>query len=126
MLDLAQAEARALIAGEIIVAFADRGTVTEGDEVSIAVTGELADESVKPAYRRWSREPLPDGPWSGVVESVDPATILDPQAGLSRHLRTSARPGDVVVIRIYGPDGPVLTDAAYEARRKSVEGALRT
>lgn len=126
MLDLSPPEARALIAGEVVVGFAERGAVTEGDEVDISPTVTLAETDVKPAYQRWLDTAIPDGPWTGVVISVDPAQILDPDAGQSRHVRTSAPSGDLIVLRVYGPDGPVLSDAAFAARQKSVEGALRT
>lgn len=126
MLDLSPPEARALIAGEIVIAFAERGAVTEGDEVEIGPTITLTESQVKPAYQRWLDAAVPDGPWTGIVISVDPAQILDPDAGQSRHVRTSAPSGDLIVLRVYGPEGPVLSDAAFAARQKSVEGALRT
>ena len=125
MLELSTAEARALIEGEIIVAFADRGAITEGDEIPIEPNTSLEPVQIKPAYRRWINETVPEG-WSGVVVSVDPATILDPEAGNSRHIRTEVAGGDLVVLRVYGPEGPSLSDAAFVARQRSVEGALRS
>ena len=125
MLHLSTPEARALIAGEVVVAFADRGAVNEGDEVEITPTTELEPEDVKTAYRRWIREGVPEG-WTGVVVSVDPATILDPEAGQSRHVRMTSPGGDLIVLRVYGPDGPALSEEAFAARQKSVEGALRS
>ncbi len=124
MLQLSPPEAMALVTGEIVVGFADRGAVNEGDEVAIAATTTASADDIKPAYRRWLGSTPPDG-YGGVIISVEPVAILDSEAGSARHLRSSAPPGDLVVIRVYGPDGPVLSDAAFAARQKSVEGALR-
>ena len=125
MLHLSPPEARALVAGEIVVAFADRGAVTEGDEVAITPTTQLPADNVKPAYRRWLESDIGDD-WTGVAVSVDPATILDPEAGQSRHVRRIVPGGDLIVLRVYGTEGPVLSDEAFAARQKSVEGALRS
>jgi hypothetical protein len=81
---------------------------------------------LKPAYRRWADQPAPGGPWLGIVDRVDPATILDPEAGAARHILVEAPlEGDLIILRVYGPDGPVLGDDAFVARRNAVEGALR-
>ncbi len=48
-------------------------------------------EDLKPAYRRWASLAAPEGPWTAVVVSVDPAALLDPVAGAARHIRTAAR-----------------------------------
>lgn len=126
MLSVSDPELRGLASGEIIVAFVERMTLTEGDEVDLVPGGPLSPELVKPAYRRWASEAPPPGPWTGIVESVDPAAILDPVAGSSRHILLDApTDGDLVLLRIYGTSGPVLGDDAFAARRHSVAGALR-
>ena len=126
MLTVSDPELRGLVTGETIVAFVERMTVTEGDEIELVPSGPLSPDVLKPAYRRWADAGAPAGTWTGIVESVDPAVILDPVAGSSRHLLVTApEDGDLVLLRIYGTTGPVLGDEAFSARRRSVEGALR-
>jgi hypothetical protein len=124
MVSVSPAELRALVTGEIIVAFVPRATVTEGDEVELVAGAPLPPEELKPAYRRWADAAPPTESHTGVVVGVVPAAILDPLAGAARHVRETAGEGDLVLMRVYGPDGPVLDDDAFEARRRSVEGAL--
>ena len=85
--------------------------------------GTRRDTDLKPAYRHWADRPV-EGEWSAVVEAVHPAALLDPESGSARHILAEAPGGDLLVLRVYGPDGPVLSDAAFEARRRSVQGAL--
>jgi hypothetical protein len=126
MLAIAAPELLALLEGEIIVVFVARGTCTEGDEVELVVGDPLDADLVKPAYRRWCDAEVPSGPWTAVVVAVDPAQLLDPEAGGARHVRTAAPlDGDLVLLRVEGPDGPILSDDAFAARRGSVEGAMR-
>jgi hypothetical protein len=124
MLTLSDPEVRALAAGECVVVFVRRGSVDEGDEIELAGNGPLDPARLKPAYRRWATLGPPQGRWSAVVDAVEPAAILDPIAGASRHILDRPGEGDVVVLRVYGPEGPVLGDDAYEARRRSVTGAF--
>ncbi len=80
---------------------------------------------MKPAYRRWVGEELPVGEWTAVVESVHPAALLDPESGNSRHVLTAPGSGDLVILRVFAPGGePVLSDSAFAARVRSIEGAL--
>jgi hypothetical protein len=117
--------ARALIAGETIVAFVDRHSLTEGDEVPVVAAGSASPGDVKPAYRRWIGEPMPNGEWVGVVVSVHPARLLDPESGNSRHVFTTAGEGDLVILRVFDATGrAILSDEAFEARIGSIEGAL--
>ena len=96
-----------------------------GDEVGLEAGGAMPPGTLREAYRRWADGPAPQGTWTAVVESVEPATALDAEAGRSRHLRTAApRSGDLAVLRVYGSDGPVLSDGAFSARRASLEAAL--
>ena len=124
MLPLSDPELRALASGECVVAFVPRGSVDEGDEVQLTGTARLAPQALKPAYRRWADIGPPPGTWTAVVDAVEPAAILDPVAGAARHILTEPGDGDVVVLHVYGADGPVLDDDAYAARRRSVTGAL--
>ncbi len=124
MLSLPDAEVRALATGEVIVAFVPRMAVGEGDEVDLGGSGAMPAEDLKPAYRRWAGLPAPEGPWTAVVVAVDPAALLDPEAGAGRHIRNAPGTGDLAILRVYGPEGPVLSDEAFAARRRSIEGAM--
>lgn len=118
-------EARALITGETVVAFLDRHSSSEGDELPVVATATARIDAVKPAYRRWVGEELPDGEWSAVVEGVHPAALLDPESGSSRHVLLEPGNGDLLILRVFDQDGvPVLSDHAFEARVRSIEGAL--
>lgn len=126
MLTLSGADLQALVEGETVVAFLPRGEVTESDEVDLAAEGAGDPSALKPAYRRWASVKPPRGPWSAVVVLVAPVAILDPEAGSSRHIfEETPQDGDLVVLRVYGKRRAVLSDEAFAARRKSVEGALR-
>jgi hypothetical protein len=122
---LTDVEARALVAGEIVMTFVERHSLSEGDEFAVAPGRAALETEIKPAYRRWIGAPLPEGDWIAVVEAVHPAALLDPVSGASRHVLTHAGDGDVVMLRVYDGDGtPVLSDEAFAARVRSIEGAL--
>lgn len=106
------------------MAFTERGACTEGDEVGLEASGPRPDEEVDAAYRRFTSPPA--GSWTGVVVAVHPIRLLDREAGRARHILTSTPDdGDVVVLRVFGEEGAVLSDEAFAARRRSVEGALQ-
>lgn len=124
-MEIAHQELLALATGETVIAFVARAAVFEGDEVSLEPGAALPAEEMKPAYAAWSKHPAPEGNWLGVVEAIHPASALDPDSGSSRHVR-AGRPdhGDLAVLRVFGPDGPVLGEAAFAARRSAVDGSI--
>lgn len=124
MLTFTDPELRALAEGECVIAFVPRGSVSEGDEVTLSADGPLPVGGLKPAYRRWADAGPPEGTWTAVVESVGTAAALDPIAGAARHILAGPGEGDLVVLRVFGEDGPVLSDEAFDARLRSVDGAL--
>ena len=124
MLAISNPELRALACGEVIVAFVPRGSVSEGDEVELTGTGPLPPAALKPAYQRWSDVPAVEG-LTAVVVAVNPAASLEPVAGAARHILHDAGLGDLVILRLFTANGPVLSDEAFAARKRSVEGALR-
>ncbi len=114
----------ALVSGESVIAFVDRGAVTEGDEVTLELAAPRPLEDVQTAYRRWVDQPLPAGAWLGIVVAVHPTSLLDPIRGSARHVLTTAPDGDLAIVRVYDGAAPVLSDEAFSARRAAVEGAL--
>jgi len=124
-LRLPNADLRALVAGESIIAFVAAGAVTTTDTVALEGSGSRRPSDLKAAYRRWADASVPAGTWTAAVEAVHPAAALDPHDGAARHVLAVAGTGDVVVLKVSGPHGQVLTDAAYAARRSSLESAIR-
>ncbi|MDP8958773.1 MAG: hypothetical protein M3N51_06135 [Actinomycetota bacterium] len=126
MLALPDPDLRALAIGETIVAFVPRASVSAGDEVELTSSGPGQADHLKPAYRRWAQAGPPEGRWRAEVQEVHPASALDPQAGSARHtLDEAAVPaGDLLVLRVHGPEGPALSDTAFAARLRSLGQAL--
>lgn len=108
------------------MAFVPKGAVAEGDTVTLTDAGPRPSTQLKPAYRRWADIPAPEGRWIGVVDRLVPAADFDPEPGTARHVLMAPDDGDVAVLRVAGADGPVLGDAAYQARVASLQSALGT
>lgn len=123
-LALPDPDLRALAGGEVIVAFTGRATAEPGDEVTLVGAGPRPAAELKPAYHHWADGGPPPGTWTAVVEEVHPAAALDPGRGDSRHVLAAIPTGDLLVLRVYGADGPVLSDTAFAARRASLASAL--
>lgn len=121
---LSDAVVSALCKGEVITLFADRGTYTEGDEIDVVSVGPTDVNALKPAYKRTATHDLSHVAASATVHAVHPAGLLDPEAGASRHIFDQVGTGDLVLVRVAIDGVPVLSDSAFAARRKSVEGAL--
>ena len=123
-MDIPAPDLKALVEGEVVVAFSPRSLVGEGDEVTLEASEPRDRAQLKPAYQRWSDVEVA-GTWTAIVSAVHPATMLDPIAGTGRHILTSIPRGDLIVLRVFDDDGmPVLSDVAFDARRRSLEGAL--
>lgn len=117
---------RALATGEAIVAFLPAGPPSPGDEVELESGGARSPTKLKPAYRGWAEIDAPPGRWSARVEAVHPVEDLDPKAADARHVLASLpEEGLVLVLRVEGPEGPVLSDAAFAGRLRSLRSALR-
>ncbi len=127
MLELPVPDLLALCAGEQVIGFVRRGAADEGEEVELAAGSARAPDELKPAYRSWAERAAPGGDWTALVVSVHPAVALEPAAGAARHILAEAPDeGDLLVLRVHRPDGePVLSDTAFAARVRSLEGALR-
>ncbi len=124
MLALPVPDLVAVVTGESIIAFTDRHAALLGDEVELVSTGSREAAELQPAYRHWADREAPPGAWTAVVEEVHPTAALDPVGGAARHVLADVPDGDLVVLRVYGPDGAVLSDTAYDARRRSLGAVL--
>ena len=118
------AELRALAGGEVIVAFTSPGAAAPGDHVALTPTATEDPMGLLPAYRRWAGSP-PPGEWSAEVVAVYGLARFDEGRLAARHIRSQVPPGgDILVLRVFGSRGPVLSDTAFAARLRSLEAAL--
>ncbi len=124
MTPIADPELRGLAAGETVVAFVPAGAAEVGATLTLTGAGPLDPADLKPAYRRWATEPAPSGPWTALVVAVYPVTPLLRDRAAGRHLRATMPDGDALVLRVAGTAGPVLSDAAFTARVRSLEREL--
>jgi len=122
---LSEAEIHALAAGAVVATFVERGTLTEGDEIDLRSAESADRDDLQPHLRSPMIVKEPVGRFTAVVESVNPAAILDPVAGAALHARVIPGDGDLVILRVYGADGAVLDESAFSEMRSAVEGALR-
>lgn len=107
---------RALVTGEVVT-LPDALGVEAGEELELEDGG--ADPGpLKPAYRRWA-EGRVAGAWTARVERVVDAGSVDPPAFAARHLLSGHPDGPIALLRVSGPDGPVLSDTAFDARIRS-------
>jgi hypothetical protein len=120
-----EVEAQALATGAVVAAFVGRGTLTEGDEAVLAASPGPDLDLVQPRFRDLAARSLDPGEFTAVVESVNPAALLDPVAGIECHVWAEPGAGDLVLLRVYEGDGPVIDDRRFEEMRAVVEGALR-
>jgi hypothetical protein len=121
-LSVADSDLRGLVGGETIVALTNGDRPTPGTRL-LLVGGEPRDPGdLKPAYRRWAGSPCP-GRWKAEVVDVAPVSAFDADAFRARHLLDDPDAEWVVVLRVLGPEGPVLSDEAFRARVRSLEQA---
>ncbi|MDX1691535.1 MAG: hypothetical protein R3290_10980 [Acidimicrobiia bacterium] len=116
------ARLRALATGEIVV-LSDAGEVAAGEQVRL-VDGGTDGAALKPAYERWDGSPLA-GEWSAEVIEVVDAAAFDADAFSARHVLAAHPAGRLAVLRVSAGDRPVLSDTAFDARRRSIAGARR-
>ena len=117
-------EARALAAGAVIATFVPRGSLTEGDEVEIAGGRPEPDAPVVARFEEHQTGLMPDG-YTAVVVSVDPAAVLPRGDGPDLCVYDQQGDGDLIVLRVFRPDGPVIDDMAFRAMQQHVDGAVR-
>lgn len=125
MIELPAAEAHALATGAVVVAFVTRGLLTEGDEFEMASEAQVDADRIQPRFRGKLTGSAEVGDITAVVEAVHPAAFLDPLLGSECHVWLEPGEDDLVVLRVYGPLGPVIDNPRFEEMRSVVEGALR-
>ncbi|MEE8491337.1 MAG: hypothetical protein V3S60_06825 [Acidimicrobiia bacterium] len=111
-----------LASGKSVVAFAPRHAVDLNDEL------ELAPGPPRPAAELKADpgavvEPSAFDDLTALVMGVQPASSLSPES--DNNFLTILPEGDVLILRVYRGNRPVLDDAEFEARRAEVEAEFR-
>ena len=116
---------QALASGTVIVAFADRNAVGLNDEVELIPAGPRPPSELS----RDGQELIGLGPPGeqlvGLVVGLQPAASLAGPGGSDHHLLAEVPEGDVVILRVFGPAGPVVSDEEFEVRRAAIEAMFR-
>ena len=125
LVNLPHPDVRAVASGESIALFAPRGSVAAGDRLDLVGTRPRPERELVAAYRRWADRPVP-GTWEATVVEVHPLEAFDAERLRARHVLADPPAGaDLVVVRVFGEDGPVLSEVSFAARLRSVCAALR-
>lgn len=111
-----------LASGEVVI-LPDAAGLSRDDAIVLVDDGPDRIR-IAPPYDRWSEEPV-EGTWSATVVAVEQATAFEAHAFASRHLVARHPGGSVAVLRVSTEAGPVLSDVAFSARLRSIEGARR-
>lgn len=111
-----------LASGKSVVAFAPRHAVDLNDEL------ELAPGPPRPAAELKADpgavvEPSALDDLTALVMGVQPASSLSPES--DNNFLTILPEGDVLILRVYRGNRPVLDDAEFEAQRAEVEAEFR-
>ncbi len=111
-----------LTSGKSVVAFAPRHAVDLNDEL------ELAPGPPRPAAELKTDpgtvvEPSALDDVTALVMGVQPASSLSPES--DNNFLTDLPEGDVLILRVYRGNRPVLDDAEFEALRAEVEAEFR-
>jgi hypothetical protein len=122
--EVSPAEMRALAGGETIVLTGGAGTAAAGDRIALRAGATDPPHPLKPAYRRWEEASVP-GDWTATVAAVWRSDDFDPDRFSSRHVFATHPEGEILLLRVSGDRGAVLSETAFEARRRSVDQALR-
>ncbi|MEE9185302.1 MAG: hypothetical protein V3U39_12630 [Acidimicrobiia bacterium] len=107
-----------LASGKSVVAFASRHAVDLNDELELAPgpPRPVAELKAEPGA---VVEPSALDDLTALVMGVQPASSLSPES--DNNFLTILPEGDVLILRVYRENRPVLDDAEFEALRAEVE-----
>ena len=111
-----------LAGGTSVVAFAPRHAVDLNDEVELWAGPPRPKSELRPGLASICHE-SPPGDLTALVIGLQPASSLSTES--DSHYLTFVPEGDVLILRVYQGERPVLEDAAFEARRVEVEADFR-
>ena len=110
-----------LAGGRIVVAFAPRHAVGLNDELELSTGPARPGSELQPDYADLEDPSL--GDLSALVIGVQPASSLSVQS--ESHFLTFVPEGDVLILRVYQDNEPVLEEAEFERLRAGVEADFR-
>lgn len=116
---------RALATGTAIVAFTDRHAVGLYDELELIPAGPRPVSELSPEGAALNGLGPPEEQLTGLVVGLQPAASLAGPDGSGHHVLAQVPTGDVAILRVFGPAGPVLSDQDFEARRAAIEAMFR-
>lgn len=116
---------QALATGTVIVAFADRHAVGLNDELELIPAGPRPVSELSPQGEALNGLGAPGEQLTGLVVGLQPAASLAGPDGSGHHVLAEVPAGDAVILRVFGPAGPVLSDQEFEARRVAIEAMFR-
>ena len=111
-----------LASGKSVVAFASRHAVDLNDELELAPgpPRPVAELKAEPGA---VVEPSALDDLTALVMGVQPASSLSPES--DNNFLTILPEGDVLILRVYRENRPVLDDVEFEALRAEVEAEFR-
>ena len=115
----------ALAGGTTVVAFASRHAVDLNDELDLIPSADRPEHELSPPHTELAGAECPPGPWTALVVGLQPASSLAGAEGMQHHILAEVPDGDAVILRVWGPGGPVLSDEAFAAEQAAVETAFR-
>lgn len=115
----------ALAAGRTVVAFAARHAVDIDDEVELIPAGTRAEAKLQRRYALLAEAETPEGEWSALVVGLQPASSLGRADTMQHHILAEVPDGDAVILRVYGPEGAVLSDEAFADEQLAVAAAFQ-
>lgn len=111
-----------LASGKSVVAFAARHAVDLNDELQLTPGPPRPAAELK-AEPGTAVEPSELDDVTALVMGVQPASSLSPES--DNNFLTILPEGDVLILRVYRGNRPVLDDAGFEAQRAEVEAEFR-
>jgi hypothetical protein len=124
-LRLPDPDLQALAGGTVIVAFAERHSVGLNDELDLIPAGPRLDTELSEQGIVLNALGPPDRELVGLVVGLQPAASLAGPAGADHHVLAEAPEGDVLILRVFSPEGPVLSDEAFGRQRAAIEAMFR-
>ena len=125
VLELPIPDLAALAAGRTVVAFAERHAVDINDEVELIPSGARARAELQEQYAPLAEAEAPEGEWSALVVGLQPASSLGRADTMQHHILAEVPDGDVVILRVYGPEGAVLSDETFADEQLAVAAAFQ-
>ncbi|NNC93367.1 MAG: hypothetical protein HKN80_12840 [Acidimicrobiia bacterium] len=122
-LELPDPDLHALATGTVIVAFAPRYAVDLNDELELVPIGARPASDLSAAHL--ANVAPPTGAFTGLVVGLQPAASLASDEGAAHHILAAVPAGDVVIMRVFSIEGPVLTDPEFAERLAAIEAVFR-